>query len=260
MSEDLERLLREVPARVPSPEPAVTRRVRDRVLGFNVRRRRRVSLSVLAALLVGIAVGYWAIPQEEAAIGAADPPQVSISASPNVLKMYQPLAIGGRIVARKANEYVEIQENVCGRGWTPSSGAQTNANGEYEATLFGTGSPAGNVMLRARWGQQMSNVVRVSVRPNVFLRQRGRRVFEAEVSSFRSLRGRTVHLERYDKSSNSWRVAARSKLRDTSYGNDTEARFTLQIPKGTIVRATLPNSQARPCNLAGFSNMMTVAG
>jgi hypothetical protein len=260
MSEDLERLLRDVPGRVPSPDPEVTRRVRDRLLGFNVRRRRRVSMSVLAAVLVGIAIGYWAIPQEEAAIGAADPPQVSISATPNVLKLYNPLAISGRIVARKANEYVAVEENVCGRGWMPSTGGQTNATGEYEVTLFGTGSPAGNVMLRARWGQHLSNVVRVSVRPNVFLRQKARRIFEAEVSSFRALVGRTAHLERYDKSSNTWRVAARAKLRPTSYGNDTEVRWRVQLPKGTIVRGVLPNSQARPCNLAGFSNMMTVAG
>lgn len=260
MSDDLERLLRDVPARVPSPDPDVTRRVRDRLLGVRVVRRRRVSVSVLAALAAGMAIGYWAIPREEAAIGAADPPQVTVSVSPSVIKQWAPVSVGGRIVARKAGEYVALEENVCGRGWSPSSGGQTNANGQYAVTLLGVGSPQGNALLRARWGAHVSNVVRVSVRPNVALRQRTRRTFSAQVSSFRSLAGRTAHLERYDKSANEWRIAARSRLRAGSYGQETEVVFSALLPRNTIVRAVVSNTQARPCHLAGFSNMMTVAG
>ena len=258
MSEDLERLLRDVPARVPSPEPAVTRRVRDRLLGVKVRRRRRVSIGVLAALLVGIAVGYWAIPQEEAAIGAADPPQVSISAAPNVIKMYTPVEVKGRIVAKKAGEQVILEENTCGRGWTQMAGEQTNASGEFTITLFGVTGVRGNTMLRARWGSNTSNVARISVRASVMLRQKSRRLFKADIQSFRSLFGRTVHLERYHRSGQ-WRVAARGRLRDLG-GGWTEVVLGANLPKGTIVRAVVPAGQARPCHLAGFSNMLTVAG
>ena len=258
MSDDLERVLREVPARVPRPDPAVTRRVRDRVLGFRVRRRRTVSAGVLVALVIGMALGYWAIPQEEQAIGAADPPQVAISATPNVVKMYAPVQVTGRIVAKKAGEQVTLEENVCGRGWMQTAGEQTNASGEFAITLFGVNGMRGTGQLRARWGSNISNVVRIAVRPSVMLRQKSRRLFKAEVVSFRSFFGRTVHLERYDKSGQ-WRVAARGRLRDLG-GGWTEVVIGANLPKGTIVRAVVPASQARPCHLAGFSNMLTVAG
>ena len=81
VSEDLERRLRDVPARVPSPDPAVTRRVRHRVLRPGAPHlRRRTPAGLLAAVLVGIAIGYWVVPHEEPAIGA-DPPAVSMEAS-----------------------------------------------------------------------------------------------------------------------------------------------------------------------------------
>ena len=257
MSDDLERLLRDVPARVPSPDPTVTRRVRERVLGFRVSRRRRVSGAVVVALVVGMALAYWAIPQEEPAIAVADPPQVSLSAGPNVIRMYEPVEVKGRIVARKAGEQVVIEENTCGRGWTQTSGDQTTGTVEFSMTLFGVTSLRGTGQLRARWGNNTSNVVRIAVRPWVTLRQKNRRRFEVEVQSFRSLFGRTVHLERYR--GGQWRVAARARLRDQG-GGWTEAAFGANLPKGTIVRGVIPANQARPCHLAGFSNMMTVGG
>jgi hypothetical protein len=257
VSDDLERLLRDVPARVPSPDPAVTRRVRERLLGFRAARRRRISAGVLVALVLGMALGYWAIPQEEPAIGAADPPQVSIAPSQNVTGMYDPVEVKGRIVARKAGEQVTLEENVCGRGWTQMAGDQTTGTGEFTFTLFGVTGLRGNTMLRARWGSNLSNVVRISVRASVMLRQKSRRLFKADVVSFRSLFGRTAHLERYR--SGQWRVVARGRLRDQG-GGWTEVVFGANLPKGTIVRAVVPLSQARPCHLAGFSNMLTVAG
>ena len=36
-------------------------------------------------------------------------------------------------------------------------------------------------------------------------------------------------------------------------GSWSEGTFTLSIPKGTLIRAVLPLSQAKPCYLAGFS-------
>lgn len=258
MSEDLERLLRDVPGRTPRPDPEVTRRVRNGLLGVRRLRRRRVSASVVASLLVGIAIGYWAIPQEEPAIGAADPPQIVISVKPTVFKRWTPVDVAGRIVAKRAGEHVTLEENVCGRGWNPTFGTRTNPNGEFSASLGGVFSPQANGLLRARWGEHESNVVRVLVRPVVTLRQRGRRVFETEVGSLRALVGRTVQLERYDKARNRWGTAARARLREGSYTGSTEASFRVALPKRTIVRAEVSATQARPCHLAGFSNMLTV--
>jgi hypothetical protein len=148
VSEDLERRLRDVPARVPSPDPAVTRRVRDRLLA--------------------------------------------------------------------------------------------------------------NVRLRAKWRSSYSAVLSIGVRPWVVLRQKGPTRFEAVVSTYRMLDGGAAQLQRYDRDSRQWKVAARAKLRPGSHGQETEAVFRAKLPKRTIVRAVVPATSTKPCNLAGFSNMMTV--
>jgi hypothetical protein len=257
VSDDLERLLRDVPGRAPRPDADVTRRVRDRVLN-TVPKRRIVSAGVVAALVVGMAIGYWAIPQEEPAIGAADPPQIAIAVKPTIFKRWTPVDVAGRIAAKRSGEHVTLEENVCGRGWNPTFGARTNPNGEFSVSLGGVFSPQGNGFLRARWGDHESNVVRVLVRPVVTLRQRSRRVFETEVASFRALVGRTAQLERYDKERNRWGVAARARLHEGSYTGSTEGTFRVELAKRTIVRAVVSATQARPCHLAGFSNMLTV--
>ena len=205
-----------------------------------------------------MAIGYWAIPQEEPAIGAADPPQIVIAVKPTTFKRWTPVDVAGRIVAKRAGEHVTLEENICGRGWNPTFGARTNPNGEFAVSLGSVFSPQGNGLLRARWGEHTSNVVRVLVRPVVTLRQRSRRAFETEVASLEALVGRTVQLERYEKSKNRWRIAARARLREGSYTGTTEATLRTVLPKRAIIRAILPATQARPCHLAGFSNMLTV--
>lgn len=256
MSEDLERRLRDVPARVPSPDPGVTRRVRHRLLRPGAPHlRRRAPAGLLAAVLAGIAIGYWVVPREEPAIGAADPPAVSIEAKPNVIRMYQPVEIAGAIVTREAGEYVAVEQNVCGRGWEPGSGGTTKSGGLFSATL--TQSLA-NVRLRAKWRSSYSAVLSIGVRPWVVLRQKGPARFEAVVSTYRMLDGGAAQLQRYDRDSRQWKVAARAKLRPGSYGQETEALFRAKLPKRTIVRAVVPAASTKPCNLAGFSNMMTV--
>jgi len=256
VSEDLERRLRDVPARVPSPDPAVTRRVRHRLLRpVAPHLRRRAPAGLLAAVLIGIAIGYWIVPHEEPAIGAADPPAVSMEAKPNVIRMYQPVEIAGAIVTREAGEYVAIEQNVCGRGWEPGSGGTTTSGGLFTATL--TQSLA-NVRVRAKWRSSYSTVVTIGVRPWVVLRQKGPARFEAVVSTYRTLAGRVAQLQRYDRDSRQWKVVARGKLRPGSYGQETEAVFRAKLAKRTIVRAVVPATSTKPCNLAGFSNMMTV--
>jgi hypothetical protein len=115
-----------------------------------------------------------------------------------------------------------------------------------------------NVQLRAKWRSSYSSVVSIRDRPWVVLRQKGPARFEAVVSSYRMLDGRSAQLERYDRDSRQWKVVARAKLAPGTYGRETEAVLRVKLPKRTIVRAVVPATSTKPCNLAGFSNMTTV--
>ena len=261
MSDDLERLLRDVPGRTPRPDPEVTRRVRDQLLGARLIRRRRVSASVIAALLVGVAIGYWAIPQEEPAIGAADPPEIMIDAKPRAVSWASgaDFEVFGALASRRAGERVVLEENVCGAGWTEASGTITTAGGRWSLTpMTGYFGPRANANLRARSRSDVSPVISVGVRPGIWLRKKTPNVYTADVSSGRSLRRRHAKLERYEKSTGRWLAVRRASLVDTSYGFETRATFRARLPRGTIIRAVVAASQARPCHLAGFSNMLTV--
>ena len=262
MSDDLDRRLREVPARVPGPDPRLTERVRERLLGARRRPPRRpFPAALIAATVAGIAIGYWIIPHEEQAIGAADPPAITIRADPTVLgRINTGSALMGAIITREAGEYVLIEENVCGRGWTQLTGTHTAERGEWRVDLDFSLAPQANTLYRAKWRGRTSATASVAVRPMLSVTVRGRNVYRLDVYSFRSLAGRTAHLERYDRKTSKWIVAARAKLMSGGYGysdRNTRAIFGVKLPANTIIRAVVPASQARPCHLAGYSGMLT---
>jgi hypothetical protein len=45
-------------------------------------------------------------------------------------------------------------------------------------------------------------------------------------------------------------------LTKSGYGGSASATFRAAVPKGTLIQAVLPRSQAPPCYLAGYSNLV----
>ena len=74
----------------------------------------------------------------------------------------------------------------------------------------------------------------------------------------RSFWHKRVRIER--RQGSSWRTVKWVLLTESDaasgYGSWTEAEFTLAVPKGTEIRAVLPQSQTGPCYVEGMSGVV----
>jgi hypothetical protein len=293
VSDDLERQLRDVPGRFPLPDEELTRRVERRVLGLLPRLRARVAgavtLALVAATFVGIAIGRWVFPPTEPALAVPTAPAVSIDAQPKVASTGQSITITGSIVVRQAGERVRIEENPCGRGWRYLKLVETDERGNWSATPRAVASSRRSVpapppgaeqppavraqapspapgefvfasmrtSYRAVWRAATSAAATVAVRPPVLLRYRGGRSLEALVPAAASLEGKQITFQRLV--AGRWRVVRQVRMSqaETPYGRTYVARIRPSLPRGSQVRAALTLAQARPCYVGAVSNVLT---
>ena len=102
--------------------------------------------------------------------------------------------------------------------------------------------------------------VRVRDRAYVELRRHGARTFAVSVRAKMSFVGRRTLLQHFDPA-RGWRTVASAALTESgappgsSYVFST-VRLRADVPSGALVRASFPLAQARPCYLAGRSNML----
>jgi hypothetical protein len=82
------------------------------------------------------------------------------------------------------------------------------------------------------------------------------------VNAGRSFWKKRVTLQRYEPLARSWRNVRSAVLTDSGSNagspfiwSRTE-KFQQRLAKRTLVRATLPLSQAKPCYAAGYSNLL----
>ncbi len=118
-----------------------------------------------------------------------------------------------------------------------------------------------NRFVRARAEGATSNVILIGQRPSLTLQQRPAGTFWFHVTALRSFWRKRAVLQRYDASLRNWRDVRSALLVKTGSSpgspfvwSQTE-KFRQQLPKRTLVRATLPLAQAKPCYLAGYSNL-----
>jgi hypothetical protein len=297
---DLERQLRDVPGRFPIPDEDLTRRVEQRVLALQPRLSARiagaVTLALVAATFVGIAIGRWVFPPPEPALAVPTAPAITIDARPRVASTGMSITIVGSIVVRQGGERVRVEENPCGRGWRYLKLVETDERGNWSAapaeiTPAGSGrrpapapppgtaprppattvqapapSPASGEFVfasmrtayRAVWRGARSVTVSVAVRPAVILRYRARQSVEALVPAAASLDGRKITFQRLVGAR--WRAVRQVGLKEeqTPYGRTYTARLRPAVPRGTQVRAALTLPQARPCYVGAFSNILTI--
>jgi len=116
--------------------------------------------------------------------------------------------------------------------------------------------------VRARAEEATSNVVKIQQRPSVTLQQRPRGTFWVNVNAGRSFWQKRVVLQRYVPSARTWQSVRTAVLADSgsrpgsAFIWSATEKFRQRLAKGTLVRATLPLPQAKPCYAAGYSNML----
>lgn len=212
----------------------------------------RVRVSVAAATVVGAVV---------VATGSAAPEQVTMTARPILLGPNGQVSLFGSVESGRADEVVSIQAKDCGsssQSFREVAEARTQEGGTWATEYL----PGINTTLRAVWRNNASPQIAVRERAYVRLvpRRFGRGLTVTVVAKTQFWR-RHVLLQRFDRRLGTWKLVKRVVLTETgasagSGGIGTWAEFRARVPKGTLVRALLPRSQARPCYLPGVSMLV----
>ena len=189
-----------------------------------------------------------------ASAAAAAPEQVTIEARPAVTRWLQTMTLFGSVDSRRAEEIVTIQARPCGspsQSFTNVDTARTSEGGSW-STEFRV---LVNTTLRAVWNDRPSAQITVRARPGVSLRRRAARRFDVSVqgqSGGAMFWRKRVLLQRLDRRLGTWATVKKVVLTRSTGG----VTFRASVPKGSLVRAVLPLSEARPCYLAGYSPLL----
>jgi hypothetical protein len=186
--------------------------------------------------------------------GAAAPEPVTILAR-------GPFTLYGSVATDRPDEIVTIQARDCG---SPSptfrdvAEARTREGGSWSLE-FSTGITS---TLRAVWKDNVSVPITVQQRANVrLLPLASRRGFTVTVSGRTQFWKKRVLFQRFDRRLGTWHLVKVVVLTKTGgfpgYGGAAAwAEFRASLPRGTLVRAVFPRSQARPCYLGGVSKLV----
>jgi hypothetical protein len=202
-------------------------------------------LSALAAtMLAGIAT----------AAAVAD--DVSLRPRATVIRSSEySVGVLGAVSSGAEGEYVTIKGKECGipgaffRGL---GGATTAAGGAYEAAV----PIRTTTTLRAEWKDAASPTVVIQKRAFISLTKEEDGFRVAVSSETASVDGKRATIERL--TSTGWKklqtIILKADGAYAQYGEKKKLRF--KVPKGTLLRAVLPLSQAKPCYLAGYSKLI----
>lgn len=182
--------------------------------------------------------------------------QVTLAARPTLVRWAEPVALSGAVAGAGAGERVTIEVKECQRDyWRVVDMAATTSGGQW----FSETSMQIGGLIRARTATATSAPVAIAARPGVILtldRARPR----ASVVGIRSLYGKQVVLERFDRGRQRWVVAARTRITESDGAGDfiwNQAYFSPRVlTRGMLYRAVIANAQTGPCYLAGYSNMV----
>ncbi len=183
------------------------------------------------------------------------------------------LTIYGSVSSAKADEKVAIQFKACGLyplQFRDTFETTTRAGGGYSLAELRPFNRGVSGVFRAVSGDSVSAEVRVQQRAGVYLRiLRGGR-YQASVSATLGFWRRYVLLQRFDRARGVWITLRRLVLTEQGGGSGPAPPFQTvtwvstwtdpfrpAVPKGTSIRAVFPLSQARPCYLAGYSQIRT---
>jgi hypothetical protein len=203
----------------------------------------------VAALAAALGTGF----------GGSMAETISIGARPTVLRWGETTTITGGVGSGQSHVDIYLESRTCDKtAWEIVAGPHTDDAGRFTVEIGG----GINRFVRARAEGATSNVILIGQRPSLTLQQRPAGTFWFHVTALRSFWRKRAVLQRYDASLRNWRDVRSALLVKTGSSpgspfvwSQTE-KFRQQIPKGTLVRATLPLAQAKPCYLAGYSNLV----
>jgi hypothetical protein len=268
LSDDLERLLKSVPDRVPPPSRELTGRARESVAEAFRQLRPQTSrgavLLIAAIVLVGgtaFGAGRWT----SASSAASD---LSIGARPDMLIAGHStmVTLFGSVPSGRAGEAVVIEANDCGRIGTFHNleGVRTEGGGVWSLQVprYTPGELNRNnhdfvetkTAFRVRWNNRTSESVVVQVRPQVSIGQlpstrkvAGKRLFGIFVIAAQIKYRPKVVVER--RAGDVWKPVAKVVVPiTTNSGSRNHAVKTwLRASKGDVFRIRLTAAEAAPC-------------
>lgn len=183
--------------------------------------------------------------------------QITIATRDRVLRKNQPfVTLFGSLASGDPDKQVVVQGKECGphapsfRPW--GIPAWTRKGGQWSIEAF----VRTTTTFRAVTGKATSPVVTVFARPSVFI-QAGAAPsqYEVRVGGVANFWRKRIDLQRFDARLGRW-VSMRSVVLADSQGAYSAATVKVRVPSRTLIRAVLPLSQARPCYLAGYSNLL----
>lgn len=188
--------------------------------------------------------------------------RVTIFARPTVHDRNQIVTLLGSAEGAGEDDIVGIEAKECG---------QTAFSKAYEVHAHEGGgwtlqvAPTITTSFRAVWKGTRSATIAVQDRAWVQLSRRPRTSkgfgFEVAVRSKLQFWKRHVVVQRLDRRLGRWVDVKKVVLTETGAAPGStmvwsSAKFSTAVPRGTVVRAVFPLSQARPCYLAGYSNQL----
>lgn len=207
-----------------------------------------------ALALLSITVGLIAGATAASAGGEQAADGVTLSVRPLV----NPQMVWGSVANGRAGQTVTVQFKQCGLypvEFRDVSEVTTVDGGGWSAQL----GASTNGVFRAVAGDAVSNRVSVQQRADVRLSPRPPGRYGVEVVATLSYWRKRVLLQRFDRRSRTW-LNMRKLVLDNQFGPgliwSTTDKFKVKLPKGTTIRAVLPLDQAKPCLIAGYSNVL----
>lgn len=184
----------------------------------------------------------------------------------------QRMTIFGSVSSGKANEKVTIQFKACGAvpvQFRDAFETTTRAGGGFSLAELRPFNLGVSGVYRAVSGDDVSAEIRVQQRAAVGLRPLTGGRFQVSVTAVRQFWRRQVLLQRFERARGIW-ITVRTLVLTEQLGGGPAPPFqrvstvTVRtepfrpaVRKGTTIRAVFPLAQARPCYLAGFSQIRT---
>jgi hypothetical protein len=215
-----------------------------------------VTVVAVALLLTG---GLALVSATSSASTFAASESVTISARPTVASGFGTVELFGSVDSGKPGEAVTIQAKDCGKdSFRVVAGTTTREGGGWSTRYF----PATTTSVRAVSNDVASRPVTIRQRAPIRLgKTQTAGQFLVEIVAKKTFWRKRVSVQRFDRRLGTWSSFKSVVLTESGGSGNysyTTAEFILRVPKGTLVRATFPLSQARPCYLAGVSPAIRV--
>jgi len=187
-----------------------------------------------------------------AAVVAAPP---TFEGGPLVVRWMTAARLGGEIPSGRERERFVVEQRECGRTWEPETTFFSGRGGRWQLDFY----PTITTSYRVRWDGAVSRTLTVRVRPSVVVREsfpKGRLL--VVVTATREFERRRAFVQRLDRRTGRWTTMKTLRFTDAGQAGQmrvTRGYVTVDVPRGTLVRALLPKTSVQPCYLAGYSNV-----